>query len=261
MPTIHTDLPAVVLDSRDHGESDKIITLFCKDIGKLTGIAKGAHRSKKRFVNKLELFSFLSITCSRSTNAGLAVITDGELLNGFMTIRSSVPQYQAASVIREFILLATNEQLPENELFILLLWTLHALDRGESCSSTTAIFLIKFFDSIGYRPDFSCCQNCGLMYQNKSPAVFSNQAGGLICSRCMSAGTFSGRKLSTGTIKVINAIQNQPIRKLQRLKLSGPILDDLLNSAYRYGRHLFQREIVSWKFFSADLNRPSPHHR
>ena len=40
MPTIRSDLPALVLDSIDHGESDKIVTFFCQDIGKLTAIAK-----------------------------------------------------------------------------------------------------------------------------------------------------------------------------------------------------------------------------
>lgn len=261
MATIHTDLPAVVLDSRDHGESDKIITLFCKDIGKLTAIAKGAHRSKKRFVNKLELFSFLHITYSRSSPASLALINDGDLLNSFMAIRSSVCHYQAATVVREFTLLATNEQFPDNDLFTLLLWTLHALDKGADCRSTIAIFLIKFYDSIGYRPDFSCCQNCGLMYQSRSPAIFSNQAGGLICSKCMKSGEYNGRKLSTGTIRVIDAIQRQSFDKLRRLKLSGNILNDLLDNGYRYGRHLFQRDIISWKFFSADTVTPSGHHR
>ena len=162
MATIHTDLPAVVLDSRDHGESDKIITLFCKDIGKLTAIAKGAHRSKKRFVNKLELFSFLHITYSRSSPASLALINDGDLLNSFMAIRSSVRHYQAATVVREFTLLATNEQFPDNDLFTLLLWTLHSLDKGADCRSTIAIFLIKFYDSIGYRPDSTTPESSGI---------------------------------------------------------------------------------------------------
>ena len=261
MATIHTDLPAVVLDSRDHGESDKIITLFCKDIGKLTAIAKGAHRSKKRFVNKLELFSFLHITYSRSSPARLALINDGDLLNSFIAIRSSVIPYQAATVIREFTLLATNEQLPDNDLFTLLLWALHALDKGDDCRSTIAIFMVKFYDSIGYRPDFSCCQSCGLMYQGRAPAVFSNQAGGLICSRCMEGGAYNGRKLSTGTIRVIDAIQRQSFDKLRRLRLSGNILNGLLDNAYRYGRHLFQREIISWKFFSDGNGKPSDRHR
>lgn len=250
MATIHTDLPAVVLASRDHGESDKILTLFCKDIGKLTAIAKGAHRSKKRFVNKLELFSFLHITYSRSTPGSLALINEGELLNSFMAIRSSVSRYQAATVIRELTLLATSEESPDNDLFTLILWALHAIDKEAAPRPIIAMFLVKFFDSIGYRPDFSCCQNCGLMYQGRSSAVFSNQAGGLVCSKCMAGGTHGGRKLSTGTIRVITAVQSQSFNKLKRLKLTGTILNDLLDTMYRYGRHLFQREIISWKFFS-----------
>ncbi len=53
--------PAVVLNCYDHGESDKIVTLFCQNIGLITGIAKGANRSTKRFVNKLELFTLLHV--------------------------------------------------------------------------------------------------------------------------------------------------------------------------------------------------------
>lgn len=55
-PELESD--ALVLHCRDHGESDKIITLLTKNAGKFSGIAKGANRSKKRFVNKLELFLF-----------------------------------------------------------------------------------------------------------------------------------------------------------------------------------------------------------
>jgi hypothetical protein len=77
----------------------------------------------------------------------------------------------------------------------------------------------------------------------------------------MKGGEYNGRKLSTGTIRVIDAIQRQSFDKLRRLKLSGNILNDLLDNGYRYGRHLFQREIISWKFFSADTARPSGHHR
>lgn len=250
MATIHTDLPAIVIDSRDHGESDKIITLFCKDIGKLTAIAKGAHRSKKRFVNKLELFSFLQITYSRSSPTSLALINDADLLNSFMSIRSSFECYRSANVIREFSLLATNEQLPDNDLFQLILWALNELDEGSDCRSTVAIFTTKLFDAIGYRPDFTSCQSCGLMYQSRLPAVFSNQAGGLICSRCMAGGRYSGRRLSPGTIRVINEIQCQSCQRLKRLRLSGNMLNELLDNMYRYARHLFQREIFSWKLFS-----------
>ena len=49
--------PAIVLRSRAHGESDKIVTFLTRDWGKVTGIAKGAKRSRHRFVNVLEAFT------------------------------------------------------------------------------------------------------------------------------------------------------------------------------------------------------------
>ncbi len=39
--TVHRS-PAIVLRSRDYGESDRIVTFLTLDYGKLTGIAKGA---------------------------------------------------------------------------------------------------------------------------------------------------------------------------------------------------------------------------
>ena len=77
---------AIVLDCRDHGESDKIVTFFCRDIGRITGIAKGAKRSKKRFVNKLEIFSSLCIQHTLPQNGRLAFIAEAELLDGFITL-------------------------------------------------------------------------------------------------------------------------------------------------------------------------------
>jgi len=251
MPIVHTDLPAIVLESRDHGESDKIITFFCQNIGRLTAIAKGAHRSKKRFVNKLELFTFIQINVSRSSPERLAIITDADLVNSFISIRSTTRTYQAASVIRELSLLAASEQLPDNDLFKLILWALHTLNEGSHVENVTALFLVKLFDCIGYRPDFSSCQHCGLSYQGGGPAVFSIQNGGLICSRCMNGEELTGRRLSSGAIQMISVIQKQSLQKLNRCRLDGIVLREVLDIMYRYGRHLFQRDIHSWKMFTA----------
>ena len=50
---LHPNVAAVF----DYGESDKIVTFLTRDLGKVTGIAKGAKHSKRRFVNVLEPFT------------------------------------------------------------------------------------------------------------------------------------------------------------------------------------------------------------
>ena len=47
--------PAIVLRSIPYGEADKIVTLYTLDFGKITGFAKGAKRSRKRFSNTLDI--------------------------------------------------------------------------------------------------------------------------------------------------------------------------------------------------------------
>lgn len=249
MAVIQTDLPAVVLDCRDHAEADKIVTFFCKDIGKLTGIAKGAHRSKKRFVNKLELFSFLQITYSSSAHQSLALIRDADLLNSFLSIRTSVGRFQAASVVRELVLLASSEQLRDDALFSLVLWELHSLEKNLDHRASIALFLIKLFDCLGYRPGFSGCRNCGLAYRGKTPAIFSIPAGGLICSRCLQGGEFTGRHLSPGAIRLLTSVQRQSLKTIERISISDAVLKEVLDSLYGYGRYLFQRDIHSWRQF------------
>ena len=106
---------AVVLNVADHGESDKIVTIYCPDHGKLTGIAKGAKRSKKRFVNKLELFSLLNITYS-NTRGALARIDQAELLDSFQSLRKNYHKYSAAILLCELMLCWTKENDGDPEI-------------------------------------------------------------------------------------------------------------------------------------------------
>lgn len=248
MSRLHSEVPAVVVDSHDYGESDKIITLFCRDLGRLTGIAKGAHRSKKRFVNKLELFSFLQITCTQSAPGRLPVILEAELLNGFIGLRTNLSAYRSASIIRELILLASNEKLQDDNLFQLLLWALHSLDQGRAPRPVVALFLVKLLDFVGYRPDLSRCQRCGTPWLENNSGRFTPLTGGLTCPSCRLDEDRGGINLSAGAIRTMTLVQQQPPARLNRCKLSGSILQETLDCLHRYGRHLFQREIHSWKW-------------
>ncbi|THB75697.1 MAG: DNA repair protein RecO [Desulfobulbaceae bacterium] len=262
MPTIRTDLPAVVLDSRDHGESDKILTLYCKDVGRLTAIAKGAHRSKKRFVNKLELFSLITLTYSRSAPQRMAVLNEAELIESFLPIRTSSAIFHSGSVVRECLLLGTTEGLSDNQLFDLIAWVLQELSQHSNPREVITYFLIKLFDCIGYRPILSKCQNCGLDYPGEGEALFSSNGGGLICSNCIRAGNYYGRKLQAGTIQTLASIQSRPLNQLRNIRLSDPLLNESLESLFHYARYLFQREIFSWKLFlSATAKMAGNHYR
>lgn len=242
---------AIVLDCQDHGESDQIVTFYCQHIGRMTGIAKGAKRSQKRFVNKLELFSSLCIRYTESRSSNLFFINEAELLESFIHLRQSMPLYMAATVIRELTLVATHDLEGDDGFFALLQWGLQSLDAKRPAMAVLALFQIKFFEQIGYRPNLGYCLRCSQPFGASQDYGFDSRAGGIVCRRCQGeGGEASLLPLSQGTIKILQSGQNQPLSRLHRLHLSGSALRQALSLLYHYGRNLLQREICSLKLLS-----------
>jgi len=280
---------AIVLDCHDHGESDRIVTFFCRDIGRMTGIAKGAKRSLKRFVNKLELFSSLRIRYTESRNGGLVFIAEAELVESYIRLRRDMSLYMGATVLRELILSATRDLEGDDGIFPLLQWGLQSMDaqrplsrrgvfrherhlsgfccgdRGSRDIGVTlarlpaqspvmhilALFQVKFFERIGYRPNLDFCLRCHQPFHLQQEYGFDCRGGGIVCGRCQDEGEQAPvMPLSRGTIRILSSAQNQPLDRLHRLHLSGPCLGEALSLLYHYGHHLLQRELCSLRIFS-----------
>jgi DNA repair protein RecO (recombination protein O) len=237
---------AIVLDTTDHGESDLIVTLFSHDSGRLSAIAKGAKKSKKRFVNKLEIFTYLQIHYQQKNERALAFLSEAEIHTAFLNIRFNLNLYGVASIIREFLLLGVKDGEPDANIFRLSLWAFHRLDTKADERQVLILFLIHFFDYIGYRPDFGTCVSCNQKISPSNSYRFNSASGQLLCSNCNKHGK-TGRPLSYGTIKIIQNSQDQPLERLHRLKFSGPILSESLQLLHNFGRQIFQREITSWQ--------------
>jgi len=239
---------AIVLDCYDHGEADQIVTFYSRDSGRMTGIAKGAKRSQKRFVNKLELFSLLSIRYTEPRRGNMVFIVEAELLESFIRLRQSMPLYMAATVIRELTLVATRELDGDDGFFSLLHWALQSLETGRPAMTVLALFQIKFFEQIGYRPNLSSCLRCNQPFGAIRGYGFDSRAGSIVCRCCQTEREQAPvLPLSQGTIKILASAQNQPLNRLHRLHLSGSSLHEALSLLYHYGRHLLQREICSLK--------------
>ena len=66
--------PAIVLRTREYGESDKIVTVLSRAAGKFSGIAKGGKRSQRRFPGTLEIFSHVTLDYKRRPHSERAFL-------------------------------------------------------------------------------------------------------------------------------------------------------------------------------------------
>ncbi len=247
MAAVTRETPAIVLESRNHGESDKIVTFYTFDRGKVSGIAKGASKSKKRFLNKLEQFSYITLFYTEKQHTRLLFITETDLISSFMKLRIDTERYICGCFIIETLLIATVELESDAKLFALLHWCLQALEGDKNHLTVCTIFLVRLFDRLGYCPDFSYCRTCENDFTTTDTYYFNHMAGGLVCKICHGSTAASSDAISLGTIRILQSVLHEPLERLHRLHFSRQALRESLKLLHRYGRTLFQRELQSWK--------------
>ena len=240
---------AVVLKVSDLGESDKIVTLYSRQVGKVAGIAKGAKKSKKRFSNKLEIFSLLDVIYDDRSRAGLVRIVEAELLVPFVSLYENYDRYVGAALACELIYYWSRDYDADINIFDLLIWVLQRIDSGQSPRVAQIFFQIKLYTLLGYKLHLASCIKCGIAEQAGKSYAFHPGRHGLLCRSC-SPSSISREMipLSMSTIKLLQHAQDLPMEKLERLRFSDASIREALLLFKAYGQYLLQREILAWNF-------------
>jgi DNA repair protein RecO (recombination protein O) len=235
----------VVIKVIDCGESDKLVTLYCPEAGKLNVIAKGAKRSKKRFVNKLEPFSHLSILYNDKYR--LPLITEAALIDSFLPLRQQFPPYTAATLICEHLYYWTAAGDGDPAIFNCLLWSLRELSASAVPQNTLVLFFAKLYEILGYQPNFSACAVCGNLNPDNGPHGFLTGRGVIICRQC-SGEDKPAIPLAISTIKLMDKAFKLPMAKLSRLRFSHNSSREALKMFQYYGRYLLDRDFQAWRY-------------
>lgn len=237
-----------VLKVTDHAESDKLVTLYCRELGLIKGIAKGAKKSKRRFVNKLEVFSLLQFSYRvPQLPGGLIFIEEAEIVSAFISLRRIYRWYVAATYITELVLCFSRDHDADQALFALIHWAVHALECQQHPGKVTALFHLKLLTLTGYKPDLERCSNCRkIVSPGYSYTLLANR-GALLCNFC--APTELGHQvgLSVQTLKTLANGQRYSLAQLQRLNLPERTIAETLQSLHQYTLQLLQHDIRSWK--------------
>lgn len=236
----------IVIKVTDYGESDKIVTFYCPGEGKFTGIAKGAKRSSKRFVNKLELFTHLEF--QYNSRYKLATIDQADLIESFSMIRTNYQKYTIAALICELLLSWTHENDGDPLIFKAVTQALRELADHNAHRKTLVLFLVHFYALLGYQPNLNVCTKCGLLNSLAGPFQFQTDSGSIVCKRCRPTGLSSNISLSIDTIKLLNQAQKMNFGKTTRLQFSDQSIKQSLVLFKNYGSFLLDRDIHSWDF-------------
>jgi DNA repair protein RecO (recombination protein O) len=140
---------AIVINRRNFGEADRILTVFSRDRGRIKIIAKGVRRIKSRRSSQIELLnlSILSISDHR-----MPILTEAENIKHFPILKSDLKKSGVAFYICELIDGLTGEHEQHPEVFDLLEETLGKLEQENNYKKLISEFEQNLLSSLGFWP-------------------------------------------------------------------------------------------------------------
>ena len=196
----------IVLRSYSFGEADKIVILLSPNRGKLRTVAKGVRKTKSRFGGRLETLNHVDLVLYEGRN--LDMITQASIIEVFPTLRDDLDRVVAAGTMIEIADVVAQEGEPARRLFLLLQRGLRALDGPDAHPDLVTVYLLKAAEIVGVAPALSHCAGCGV---KEGLTRFSFAAGGVLCDRCRTPGSYA---LRSGVIEYLATLAGADLSAL-----------------------------------------------
>lgn len=143
-------LHAIVLNRRTVGDSDRFLTLFSLEHGKLDVYARSVRSLKSRRLASLDLFSH--ITCEVIEKNERRTLTHVDLIETHQASKTSLHNISRLFTIGELVDRLTAEDDPHPEIYNLLQTALTHLHRFETPEYLTR-FKKKLLQELGFDPN------------------------------------------------------------------------------------------------------------
>jgi DNA repair protein RecO (recombination protein O) len=257
MPSYNT--LAIVLRRLNYGETDKILTLFSRDRGRLSAIAKGARKAISRLSGATEV-----LTCTRfqlATGKSMEIVTQVEVEQSFSALHQDLPRLAHGLYLTDLIDHSIEDEAPNPELFDLLLTGLLLVQSLSSPELAARWFEIRLLGDLGYAPNLRTCAVCdtslpGDHGRDETFALSASQGGALCPRHALPASNEDHSALSYGALRLLQALEEispaEAADTLPTLPAAGPKALNLARLAMRRSlRFRLERDLKSLEFLDS----------
>ena len=202
--------PAIVLRKIAYAEADLIVTLLCREQGKLSALARAARRSQRRFGAALELFTVSTVELRPHRGSELWTLSSAETSESFADLCRDMASLAHASYATELVRELSAAEQPEPAMFDLLVELFRTLTRRGARVDVLRAFELGLLDLVGLAPSLEVCASCGRAdsFALDRGAVLDASRGGAVCSSCATASRGTGvRPLGAGARAILVAAQ------------------------------------------------------
>ena len=226
MPVICAE--GIVTRYANYRESDRILSIFTIQYGRIDAKARGCRKPQSPLVNACQPFVFGQFEIFTGKEKATVIACD--IRETFYPIREDYERYSIGSVMLRLCHDAAPENEPNEALFSLLYHSLSFLSYGKSNPlDLFCCFLARFLNTIGYRPSITTCAQCGRDIRSDAIVRFSPR-GGVVCNACVQ----HGDPVSKTALEGIRRMLVMEDADMDRVKLSDAVRGEIFRALSNY---------------------------
>lgn len=238
----------MVLRSYPLRESDLIAVLYTRHFGRVSGVARGARRSKSRFAGKLEPLSWAEVGFFARKTSDLVTIDSAELIDSFSQRTRDYRCLLQLSFLAELLADTTPEREPSDAVFRLALLVLPHLTQPTTADIAQLYFEIWYLKLAGFYPSHRYCHQCQTRLLEDS-SVFVGAGRMFVCGKCGEG----GRKVSVPALALLDAIGHSHLADIYRLDFPTAAVIELRKVAESLLQQAFDRSFRSLKLICQEV--------
>lgn len=141
---------AIILRRQPYGETDLIVTFFSEEHGRMSGFAKAAKNSQKRFGSSLEPGSISTLSFTKKPQSDWVFLQEAKTILSSPALQRSAAKQSATWIALEWALLFLQEAQADAQKFAYLGNFLHYLSAQTPILSALVDFQESWLSMSGY---------------------------------------------------------------------------------------------------------------
>lgn len=214
-----TSIEGIIINTKNYGDTSKIIDILTKEYGIIGVIAKGCKSLKSNLRSVTDKLTYANFTLFYRKDK-LSILSEASSINNFSNIKKDIEKISYASFLID-LTSQVYKQSGSDELYDLLISALIKINDGFNPIAITNIIELKYLDYLGVMPNLYGCTICG----SKNVITLSSDKGGYLCKKCHTNEPIVSEK----AIKLVRMYTLVDINKISKLDLDKKIINEVNN--------------------------------
>jgi len=232
----------VILNTNDFGNSNRVVTIFTKNFGKIEVNAYGCRRARSPISGAIQMFN--KIRAEIKKGAQVDSIVDADVINFFPNLTADIERLSYAAIFFEIVNKMMLPKIVDDRVYNLIENFLPAINL-KNPQVAALISIAQFLEFSGFQLNFKNCVRCGKIILGD--ASLSLEDGGAICESC-SHGAVKGFAYSENLRLTFEKMKNFDWNLEEKINFSARQINSAQKILFRYVQIILGQELRSINF-------------